>query len=563
MTKPNDLERSVGPLLARAMQAKGFTTLTAVQEAVLVPELRGRDLRISSQTGSGKTVAIGLALRDALADLEATEGKAARPRALVIAPTRELAKQVEEELAWLFAPLRAHITSVTGGAGYRGELRALRSAPAVVVGTPGRLLDHLGRGSIDASSVQAVVLDEADRMLDMGFREDLEAILGHTSEERRTHLVSATFPREVKRLADRVQREPAHVEGTPLGAANVDIDHVVHLVRPEDRFGAIVNLLLSTPGAQTLVFARTRADVAELGAALADADFDVATLSGEMEQGERNRALAAFKTGRLDGLIATDVAARGIDVQDIARVIHADPPEDADAYTHRSGRTGRAGKKGTSAMLVAPGALRRVSNVLERARVAFRIEPLPTASELRGAREERLFVELTSESGDEPDAASWHIAKRIAEAGHTTLALARLVSRIKSQRHPEPREVASIPPPEIRTWSRTTSPQATRQDPAGWVSFRVSWGQTHGADVRRLLAMVCRRGRIDGRDVGAIRVAPTFSVVDIAANVAPAFERATREPDPRNPKVAIRRWEGEPPSPKRKSAPKKAGRHRR
>src|SRR5690349_2085692 len=243
-----EVAATIGPIAA-ALRDKGFEQLTPVQEAVLEPELEGRDLRISSQTGSGKTVAIGLAVRDIVAD--ATEPG---PRVIVITPVRELARQVEEELKWLYAPVGARVVSVTGGSGYRDELRALRTRPAVIVGTPGRLRDHLERKSLDASRVAAVVLDEADRMLDMGFREEVEAIVGATPEGRRTHLVSATFPREVRALADRFQSDPAIIEATPLGAANQDIEHVIHLVQADERLNALVNLLLLTPGAHTLIF---------------------------------------------------------------------------------------------------------------------------------------------------------------------------------------------------------------------------------------------------------------------------------------------------------------------
>ena len=194
-------------------------------------------------------------------------------------------------------------------------------------------------------------------MLDLGFREDLEAILAMLPAERRSHLVSATFSRDVVALADRFQKDPVHVEGTRLGEANADIEHVVHLVEPCQRVDALVNLLLADEEAKSLVFARTRADVARIAGELAEAGFVVRTLSGEMEQPERDRALAAFRQGGVQALVATDVAARGIDVRDIARVIQIEPPTDVETYTHRSGRTGRAGKQGTSVLFVAPLAL--------------------------------------------------------------------------------------------------------------------------------------------------------------------------------------------------------------
>ena len=542
-----DLASLVGPELAKAIERKAFTSLTPVQQAVLDPALEGRDLRVSSQTGSGKTVAIGFALRTAIVGDASPGERGARPLAMVIVPTRELAKQVQEELSWLYAPLGAKVASVAGGGGgggYRTEMRAFREGPAVIVGTPGRLLDHLTRGAIDASQVAAVVLDEADRMLDMGFREDIEAILSKTPAERRTHLVSATFPREVRSLADRVQTDPARVEGTPLGTANADIAHVVHVVAPGERIDAIVNLLLATPGrGQSLLFVRTRADVADMAAALQDAGFACGMLSGDMEQPERTRALAAFKRGALDALVATDVAARGIDVQDVASVIHVEAPSDADAYTHRSGRTGRAGRKGTSAVLVAPHEVRRATRLLDRVGVPYRIAPAPNAAEILAAQDERMIDALTREDAGDltPDARTLAVAERLVREADVTQTIARLITRARSSSGVTPRQLTVIEAPPARPSRPRAAPKRSAREMADrqWSSFRVSWGQSHGADVRRLLAMVCRRGNIQGSDVGSIRVARVFSTVEVASDVADAFEKAAREPDPRNPRVKI------------------------
>ncbi|HYO93612.1 MAG TPA: DEAD/DEAH box helicase, partial [Polyangiaceae bacterium] len=426
-----DFTALLGPELAEAITKKGYTALTPVQEAVLDPALADRDLRISSQTGSGKTLAIGFVLRDVVQQASKPAKGVGRPAGLVVTPTRELAKQVEAELTWLYAGRKVRVTGVTGGASYRDEQRALAAGPSIVVGTPGRLLDHLRRGSIDPSGLAAVVLDEADRMLDLGFRDDLEAILAMAPEEHRTHLVSATFAREVRALADRVQKKAVNVEGTPLGTANTDIDHVIYMVAPSERVNALINILLANPEDQTLVFARTRADVARIADELKDAGFSVSSLSGEMEQAARNRAMSAFKRGDIQALVATDVAARGIDVQDIARVVQVDPPTDADTYTHRSGRTGRAGRKGTSAILVAPSALSRVSQLLRRAAVKFRTESVPTAASIREKREQRLFAELTdaAEGAKELDGRAAALARRIVEAGEAERALGRLLAQ--------------------------------------------------------------------------------------------------------------------------------------
>ena len=582
------LAAQLGPELTAALSRRGFTELTAVQEAVLDPALADRDLRMTSQTGSGKTVAVGLALRHLILGETASQGGAARPRVMVVAPTRELAHQVEQELSWLFAPLGVKVVTTTGGSSARDERRALGTGPGVIVGTPGRLLDHLSRKSIDASQVAAVVLDEADRMLDLGFREDLTAILGYPPAEHRTHLVSATFPHVVRALADSVQQNPAHVEGTRLGAANVDIVHRIILVDSKEKVGAVVNILLAKPEEQALVFARTRADVASLAKELAAAKFSVGSLSGEMDQVARNRAMSAFKQGTLRVLVATDVAARGIDVQDIAHVIHADAPSDADTYTHRSGRTGRAGRKGTSSVLVTPIGLRVVSSLLGRAGVVFRVESVPSADEIRKASDERLFEELTRDSDDAtaeaPRIAA--LAARLAGSPDVTRTLSRLLQRVRRAEACEPRDLRRIEPPTSRQDTRSRAgerdrerelpraptpgkplprpsrdmsqapyePSAShgasgaddarpargrRDDAREWVSFRVTWGADQGADARRLLAIVCRRGGIRGSDVGAIRVGSHSSTVNVAGEVAREFGAAVETPDPREPSVRI------------------------
>ncbi|NNL65689.1 MAG: DEAD/DEAH box helicase, partial [Myxococcales bacterium] len=259
MSEPEHAPRSPGLAdvpepLAGAMRRRGFETLTKVQSAVLAAASEGRDLRISSQTGSGKTVALGLALARHLEEGVAG-GKRRGPSVLVLVPTRELAMQVKDELSWLFAGQRGFsVEVVMGGASIGLERRALAKRPPVVVATPGRALDHIRKGVLVCDDVAHVILDEADHMLDMGFREELEAIVEQLPAERRSHLVSATLPKAVRKLADRFQRDPLHIEGTRLGAANQDIAHTAHIVGPRDSYGALVNLLLLNEGGRCLVF---------------------------------------------------------------------------------------------------------------------------------------------------------------------------------------------------------------------------------------------------------------------------------------------------------------------
>jgi ATP-dependent RNA helicase DeaD len=382
--------------LAKALTRRGFTALTKVQSAVLSEELKGRDLRISSRTGSGKTVALGLAVASAVSahEKEPTASLCAHPSVLLVAPTRELAAQVGKELAWLFAELGS-VCVVTGGTSTSQERRALSRGPSVLVGTPGRLCDHLERGALDLSRTRAVVLDEADQMLDLGFREALETLLKALPEGCQKHLVSATFPRGVLNLAARYQRNAVEVTGEANGDAHADITHVAHLVHPRERYAALVNVLLLDPELRTLIFVRTRSDAAEVASRLVNDGFRAGGLSGELAQAERTRMLDAFRCGSLAILVCTDVASRGIDVPEVARVIHAELPDNGEVLTHRSGRTGRAGRKGTSIMLVPTPQYRFAENLLRAANVRADLLPPPSARDVKKRRDARLLEELS------------------------------------------------------------------------------------------------------------------------------------------------------------------------
>ncbi|MEI8254907.1 MAG: DEAD/DEAH box helicase, partial [Deltaproteobacteria bacterium] len=354
----------IAPPLANALATRGFTELTPVQYALIDPAHANRDLLVSAMTGSGKTVAFGLLVAPSLEGTTPATSRGAAPRAIVITPTRELANQVREELAWLLAAISVRVVVVTGGTSVSGERRALAAGADIVVGTPGRLQDHLEHNAIDGSKVQTVVLDEADEMLDMGFRDELDSILKTMPADRRTVMLSATVPREIEDLARNYQRNPARVAIDPPGQSNENISFVAHLVPPSSRVDVVVNLLLAAQDERTMVFVRTRADATDLGAQLSQLGFTAAALQGEMGQRERTQTLDSFRAGRVQVLVATDVAARGLDVPEVTMIIHADLPGDPSALTHRSGRTGRAGRHGTSVLLVPSFARRRAEAML-------------------------------------------------------------------------------------------------------------------------------------------------------------------------------------------------------
>ncbi len=469
---------------------------------------------------------------------------------------------------------------VTGGASYPKELAALRKGPLVVVGTPGRLLDHLERKSVDPSALGVVVLDEADQMLDLGFRDELEAILEKTPPGRRTLLLSATFPREVQRLADKCQKDPVVAAGAGAGERNVDIAHVAHIVLAEERDRALVNILLMAPGERALVFVRTREGASDLADNLSNRGLPARAIHGDMEQRDRTRTLDAFRSGAVTTLVATDVAARGLDVPDVFRVIHADPPNDAEVFTHRSGRTGRAGKKGTSIVFVPPGMRERARSMLRRAGVEATWSAAPTAADVLRAADERLAAELTSppEGAPEPEPRLRALAEQLLATMNPQDLVTALLARTDHAGPCPPADVTPIlppargdraphtvppprgmrrddgregvrPPPRGRDGDRDSGqdsghvrgPSAAPDDGAapGFVPFRINWGERHGADPRRLLAMVCRRGGIRGSEVGAIRIGTTGSTFQVAASVAESFAGLAKKPDTRDPKIRI------------------------
>lgn len=441
----SSLPAGLAPGIRKALEAKGYTSLTRVQEAVLDPASADRDLRISSQTGSGKTIAIGIVLERMLSGIEEriTPKKGAAPAALIITPTRELAAQVKSELGWALANNKISTALLSGGMSYRDELRSLQKNPEVIVATPGRLLDHIEQKNLDVSHVQAVVLDEADQMLDLGFREALQSILSSTPSERRTHLVSATFSSSVLSLAKRYQRDAIHIEGTKLGVANIDIQHIAYVVPMAHRLSALINILLMYPDDHTLVFVRTRADTAGLTHELSSAGFSAAALSGDMAQMQRTRTLAAFKSGTIKTLVATDVAARGLDVKDVRRVIHFDLPSGAENYTHRSGRTGRAGKKGTSILLVAPNLERVTGDIMRRAKIELSWRPVPQPHDVYTAIEQIFAERLNApqEEGAAPPVHVRHLAVRLlAESEPLTLVM-RLLEENMQQGMAKPRDI--------------------------------------------------------------------------------------------------------------------------
>lgn len=549
------LPDTILPPLARALAAKGYETLTPVQSAIIEEEAAGRDLLVSAQTGSGKTVAFGMAIAPTLLGGAERFTEFGAPLALLIAPTRELALQVQRELDWLYAETGARTASCVGGMDARTERRALERGATIVVGTPGRLRDHITRGALDMSALRAVVLDEADEMLDLGFREDLEFILDAAPEDRRTLLFSATVPKPIAQLAKTFQRDALRVAATSANEQHADIDYKLMLVPAAERENAIINTLLYFEAVNTIVFASTREGVKHLSARLHNRGFDVVTLSGELSQAERTNALQSMRDGRARICVATDVAARGIDLPNLDLVIHADLPTNPDTLLHRSGRTGRAGRKGTC-VIISPMHRRNVAQrVLKTAKLDVSMMAPPSAEEIEARyRESILSSDMLSKPVAEDEAE--FVGQLMAR--HTPEAIAAAYLRQQLAARPAPEDVSDAP---VFDKPGDKDPR-TRERFEGGTWFKVSVGRKHKAEPRWLLPMLCKAGNVTKTAIGSIRIFDTESIFEVAAPKADAFARSVEKNGSGERGVTIapvdgpgERRPGPPPSQRRPPGP--------
>jgi len=536
------------------MAERNYDRLTPVQNAVIADDAADRDLLVSAQTGSGKTVAYGLAIaHDILGDADKFEAAAA-PLALIVAPTRELALQVQRELAWLYQHANGRVVSCVGGMDPRREQRELAAGAHIVVGTPGRLCDHLRRNRLDVSNLKVVVLDEADEMLNLGFREDMEFILNTTPDNRRTLLFSATMPREIASMAKKYQQQAFRIEVAGDEGGHADIEYRAIRIAAGDVEHAVVNVLRFFESPSALVFCNTREAVRHLQAALLERGFAVVALSGELTQNERTQALQTLRDGRARVCVATDVAARGIDLPTLDLVIHAELPNDAEVLQHRSGRTGRAGRKGVSVVLVPPARRRRAEVLLNLAGVDVAWSTPPTSDEIRELDQKRMLQDALF--AHEVTAEDLVLARALlAERSPEDIATA--LARLYRSRLPSPEDVLdpgqNIGRSHDRSQDRTRDNRSREKDTRpsrdddraagrkgksqrhgmaeGSVWFRAAIGRQKNAEARWLLPMICRRGGIDKNDIGSIIIGETSTKFEISSRVADSFAGKIRRPD--------------------------------
>jgi ATP-dependent RNA helicase DeaD len=511
-----------------ALTSIGFEAPTPIQAKAIPPLLAGHDIIARARTGSGKTAAFGLPL------LERLKNKRPGPRALVMAPTRELAVQVTEALDELGSNLSLGSVTLYGGASYRPQLDALRRKVPIVVGTPGRLLDHLDRGSLDLSNVELVVLDEADEMLRMGFIDDVERLMSHTPDDRQVALFSATMPNPIRRVADRYTRNPLTIEADGGGGSRVDHVRQRTVVVPQrHKVDALIRYLRGEERGATLVFSRTRTGCGEVVELLMKAGLDAEALHGDMAQAQRTRVLDRLRLGRVDILIATDVAARGLDVEHITHVVNLDVPDNPETYTHRIGRTGRAGREGVAATFVTPRERGRMQWMRKVLGASFEDYNLPSDAVIAGAAREK-FIDTLHGLADESEAladansvvdALVEKGVSLRDAAAVAVMRAANLSNTSLKRDQETELPHWARPPKARKERSNAAPEnAGRKQKTGRapneVELFIAVGNSAGVRPGDLVGALTDNTGIAGRDIGRIHVSERSSFVGMSKESA-------------------------------------------
>ena len=511
--------------LRAALKDVGYETPSAIQAATIPPMLEGADVLGQAQTGTGKTAAFALPI------LARLDNKQKQPQVLVLAPTRELAIQVAEAFQTYAAHMpHFRVLPLYGGADYRGQLRQLERGVQVVVGTPGRVMDHMRRGTLDLSSLRTLVLDEADEMLRMGFIDDVEWILEQTPATRQVALFSATMPDAIRRIARRHLRDPQEIAIKVKTVINASIRQRVWMMAGVHKLDALTRILEVEPFDGVIIFVRTRLATTELAEKLTARGYSAAALNGDVAQKVRETTVERLRNGGIDILVATDVAARGLDVERVSHVINYDIPYDVEAYVHRIGRTGRAGRTG-DAILFAANRERRLLRAIEKA-TGNSIEKmeLPSAGEVTNKRIENfkrritetldtheldLFVRLVEEYQHEHGVPVINIAaalgalaqgKKPLEAKAEKPARAEKSAKAKVPRDDAPRENRA---------ARREKPQRDVNPPKGMERYRIEVGHTHGVKPANIVGAIANEAELDAEHIGRIDIQEDHSLVDL------------------------------------------------
>jgi ATP-dependent RNA helicase DeaD len=537
-TIPGFAELGLAAELLDALRALGYETPSPIQAQAIPQLLAGVDLIGQAQTGTGKTAAFALPI------VQRVDVSLARPQALVLVPTRELAIQVAEAFA-SYAARRSgfHVLPIYGGQSYVPQLAALRRGAHVVVGTPGRVIDHLERGTLQLDALRHLVLDEADEMLRMGFIDDVEAVLQRTPPQRQIALFSATMPPAIRAIANRHLRDPREVTIQARTTTAMQVQQRCWMVSGLHKLDALTRILEVEDFEAMIVFARTKLGTEELADKLAARGFSTAALNGDVQQNQRERIVQRLKDGQIDILVATDVAARGLDVDRISHVVNYDIPTDVESYVHRIGRTGRAGRSGHAILFVTPRERYLLQSIERATRQKIAPMQLPSTEDVNDRRVSRFLQRITDARELEGLEAFQALVERYERehdvpALEIAAALARLLQgdtplllqpelRAPREERPERAERRERPERFERFDHGGTSeagearPRAASRAPAGGAMtvYRVEVGRVHGVEVRNLVGAIANEGGLENRSIGNIAIRHDHSLVELPAGL--------------------------------------------
>jgi len=552
---PTDGFASLGldPALTGALTALGYEEPTAIQREAIPPLLEGRDVLGQAATGTGKTAAFALPL---LNRIGRTEGDGAHAlRGLILVPTRELAMQVAEAVHTYGRALGIRVLPIYGGQSISQQLRALQRGVDVVVATPGRALDHIGRGTLKFDAVETVVLDEADEMLDMGFADELDAILATLPKKRQTALFSATMAPRILQIAKRHLHDPVRVtiarETVAPGEAP-RVREIAYIVQRRHKAAALARVMDMEDSASAIVFCRTRLEVDELTQTLGARGYSAEALHGGLSQEQRDRVLRRFRDGASDMLVATDVAARGLDIDHVSHVVNFDVPSSPDAYVHRIGRTGRAGREGVAITLAEARDYRLLRNIEQLTKRKITTENVPTVHDLRARR-----LELTKSALEEVlEAGNLDSYRTVVEAlsnEYDVIDIAAAAVRLADQARDgdaDEEEIPKVAAPVERIFTpRTGAPGAAgastgpkiRRKIEDVTKIYIGIGRNFGIRPADLVGAIAGEAKIDSRDIGHIDIADKFSLVEVPGSAVDGIIAALRKAAIRGKKVMVRR----------------------
>lgn len=547
---------TLAPELCHVLSGLGYEEPTPIQAAAIPPLLEGRDLVGQAATGTGKTAAFALPILQRIL----TEDGRAEPLALVLVPTRELAVQVSAAMRSYGHDMGARVLPVYGGEPIGRQLGPLKRGVDVVVATPGRALDHINRGTLTLSGLEILVLDEADEMLDMGFAEEIEAILAVTPEKRQTALFSATIPPRIDGMVRRHLRDPVRVELGRQASASADgllVRQTAYLVPRGYKAAALGRVLdLERPTA-TIVFCPTRDEVDELTESLNGRGYRAEALHGGMDQKQRDRVMARLRSRAIDLLVATDVAARGLDIDQLTHVVNYDVPSSPESYVHRIGRVGRAGREGTAITLAEPRQHRLIKTIERASKQPITIEKLPTVANLRARRLELIGTALRESLLKDDDLNAFRSVVGPLDAEFDPYEVALAAVKLAHEASGTPREEEEIPAVELpaaddRRDGRKAKPrdqwQATGRDQrrgrratGGTTRLFVSTGRSAGVRPQDLVGAITGESYLSGKDIGAIEIADRFSLVEVPESAADDVVAALRRTSIKGRSATVRR----------------------